>query len=169
MTRYLPREAIHEVTCQIIPASPSSRQNLSLPKPAYASNGRIRPHHAIRGGRVIYSPGSTYFAMHCIDWEEWMKRYGLSIFVFCFALAIFAGNFARAQQPPPPDKPPASVAGKWTLYCNDPNGSTSSNSLIFGRTAVLSVATSKDRINQAGWKALLRTSISWFAPRRVVF
>jgi hypothetical protein len=58
-----------------------------------------------------------------------MKRYGLSVFVLCFALAIFAGNFARGQQPPPADKPPASVAGKWTLYCNDPNGSTSSKFL----------------------------------------
>ncbi|MDW5266366.1 MULTISPECIES: hypothetical protein [Acidobacteriaceae] len=58
-----------------------------------------------------------------------MKRSGLSIFVFCFALAFFAGNFARAQQPPPAEKPPASVAGKWTLYSNDPNGSTSSKFL----------------------------------------
>jgi hypothetical protein len=58
-----------------------------------------------------------------------MKRYGLSVFVLCFALAIFAGNFARAQQPPPAEKSPASVAGKWTLYCNDPNGSTSSKFL----------------------------------------
>lgn len=58
-----------------------------------------------------------------------MTRRGLSIFVLCFTLAIFAGTFARAQQPPPADNPPASVAGKWTLYCNDPNGSTSSKFL----------------------------------------
>jgi hypothetical protein len=48
--------------------------------------------------------------------------------VYCLALAIFAGNFACAQQPPT-QKQPASVAGKWTLYCNDPNGSTSSKFL----------------------------------------
>lgn len=57
-----------------------------------------------------------------------MKRYALSIFVFCFAFAIFTGSFACAQQPPA-QRLPASVAGKWTLYCNDPNGSTSSKFL----------------------------------------
>lgn len=57
-----------------------------------------------------------------------MKRYALNILAICFAFAIFAGNAASAQQPPA-QKPPASVAGKWTLYCNDPNGSTSSKYL----------------------------------------
>jgi hypothetical protein len=35
---------------------------------------------------------------------------------------------AWAQQPPPPGVP-ANVAGKWTLYCNDPNGTTSTKYL----------------------------------------
>lgn len=35
---------------------------------------------------------------------------------------------ARGQQPPP-QKPPANAAGKWTLYCKDPNGSTSTKYL----------------------------------------
>jgi hypothetical protein len=57
-----------------------------------------------------------------------MKRNGLRIFMFCFAGVIIAGNFACAQQPPAQQQP-ASVAGKWTLYCKDPNGTTSSKSL----------------------------------------
>ena len=57
-----------------------------------------------------------------------MRRYGLRTLVFCFVLLIFAGNFASGQQPPPQEQP-ANVAGKWTLYCNDPNGTTSSKFL----------------------------------------
>jgi hypothetical protein len=57
-----------------------------------------------------------------------MKRYRFRIFMFCFVLAILAGNFAYTQQPPA-QKPPANVAGKWTLYCKDPNGTTSSKFL----------------------------------------
>jgi hypothetical protein len=49
-------------------------------------------------------------------------------FAFCFALTIFAGSSALAQQPPSQQQP-ASVAGKWTLYCKDPNGSTSTKYL----------------------------------------
>jgi hypothetical protein len=30
-------------------------------KPAYASNGRLRPHHAIQNGRAVHFPGSTYY------------------------------------------------------------------------------------------------------------
>jgi hypothetical protein len=57
-----------------------------------------------------------------------VNRYGFRVFVLCFALAIFAGSFGFAQQPPPQQQP-ASVAGNWTLYCKDPNGSTSSKYL----------------------------------------
>ncbi len=57
-----------------------------------------------------------------------MKNSGFRCLAFCFALAIFAGSFALAQQPPPQQQP-ASVAGKWTLYCKDPNGSTSTKYL----------------------------------------
>ena len=42
-------------------------------------------------------------------------------------LAIFSQ--AVSSQQPPPGEPPANVAGKWILYCNDPNGSTSSKYL----------------------------------------
>jgi hypothetical protein len=57
-----------------------------------------------------------------------VNRYGFRVFAFCFALATFAGGFSFAQQPPPQQQP-ASVAGNWTLYCKDPNGSTSSKYL----------------------------------------
>jgi hypothetical protein len=60
--------------------------------------------------------------------EDVVKRYGLRILVFCFALMIFGGSFLFAQQPPA-EQQPANVAGKWTLYCKDPNGSTSSKFL----------------------------------------
>jgi hypothetical protein len=65
---------------------------------------------------------------HRVAWEDVVKRYSSRIFVCCFALMIFAGSFAFAQQPPAQPQP-ASVAGKWTLYCKDPNGSTSSKYL----------------------------------------
>jgi len=61
-------------------------------------------------------------------WEDVVKRYSSRIFVCCFALMIFAESLAFAQQPPAQPQP-ASVAGKWTLYCKDPNGSTSSKYL----------------------------------------
>ena len=57
-----------------------------------------------------------------------MKRYCFRIFLACFAFVIFAGTFAFTQQPPP-QQPPANAAGNWTLYCKDPNGSTSSKYL----------------------------------------
>ncbi len=44
----------------------------------------------------------------------------------CFVLLLAVGNFCVAQEPPPPSgQPPANVAGKWIIYANDPDGSTS--------------------------------------------
>lgn len=57
-----------------------------------------------------------------------MKRYCYAIFLLCFVLMFPAGSTALAQQPPA-QQLPANVAGKWTLYCNDPNGSTSAKYL----------------------------------------
>lgn len=48
-----------------------------------------------------------------------------SIYMFLAVLVLTAGPFASAQEPPAA-RPPANVQGKWTFYCNDPNGSTSS-------------------------------------------
>jgi len=66
--------------------------------------------------------------MRHVAMESVMKRYGLSSFASCFALAVFAGCFAFAQQPPAQQQP-ANAAGSWTLYCKDPNGTTSSKFL----------------------------------------
>ncbi len=49
-------------------------------------------------------------------------------FVCLWLLIVFCHVAAWSQQAPS-EMPPANVAGKWTLYCNDPNGSTSSKYL----------------------------------------
>lgn len=56
-----------------------------------------------------------------------MKNLSYRYICFCL-LMIFYQAAAWAQQPPPPAAP-ANVTGKWTLYCNDPNGTTSSKFL----------------------------------------
>jgi hypothetical protein len=56
------------------------------------------------------------------------KKAGFSLLSLCFAFAMFAGEMAVGQQPPP-QQPPANAAGNWTLYCKDPNGSTSTKYL----------------------------------------
>ena len=57
-----------------------------------------------------------------------MKRFDWKFFVLGIGLMFLAGAVALAQQPPPQQQP-ANVAGKWTLYCKDPNGSTSTKYL----------------------------------------
>jgi len=56
-----------------------------------------------------------------------MKRLSLSL----VCLLIFATVFRAIgwSQQPPPQAPTAIVDGKWILYCNDPNGSTSTKFL----------------------------------------
>jgi len=56
-----------------------------------------------------------------------MKKISYRYVCFCL-LMVFYQVAACAQQPPPPAAP-ANVTGKWTLYCNDPNGTTSSKFL----------------------------------------
>ena|SRR5215469_4278973 len=55
-----------------------------------------------------------------------MQRWGHGF--VCLLLLLTLGRAVRAQQPPS-EAPPANVAGKWVLYCNDPNGSTSTKYL----------------------------------------
>jgi len=57
-----------------------------------------------------------------------VKRYGLRVVVACFALVMVMDGGSWGQQPPPQQQP-ANAAGKWTLYCKDPNGSTSTKYL----------------------------------------
>jgi hypothetical protein len=49
-------------------------------------------------------------------------------FAGLWLLIIFSQAAAWSQQAPV-QEPPANVTGKWTLYCNDPNGRTSAKYL----------------------------------------
>ena len=68
-----------------------------------------------------------FFLYRRLPWRA-REEILLQNFSACFAFVIFAGTIAFAQQPPP-QQPPANAAGNWTLYCKDPNGSTSSKYL----------------------------------------
>ena len=61
---------------------------------------------------------------------EWtggpVKTYFYAVVFVC--LGLIAGGTTFAQQPPA-QQLPASVSGKWTLYCKDPNGTTSAKYL----------------------------------------
>ena len=47
----------------------------------------------------------------------------------CLSLAIMFCHAVAWSQQPPSQAAPANVTGKWTLYCKDPNGTTSSKYL----------------------------------------
>jgi hypothetical protein len=57
-----------------------------------------------------------------------VKKFSYAIFVVCLGWMVWAGSAALGQQPPA-QQAPANVAGKWTLYCKDPNGTTSAKYL----------------------------------------
>lgn len=57
-----------------------------------------------------------------------MSKYSYGFFSLFLGLMILCQPLAWSQQAPAP-KPPANVTGKWTLYCNDPNGTTSTKYL----------------------------------------
>lgn len=57
-----------------------------------------------------------------------MKKHWYGVLWICVGLVISLGSALLAQQPPP-QRPPAMVAGNWILYCKDPNGSTSTKYL----------------------------------------
>ncbi len=55
----------------------------------------------------------------------------------CLALGLVLGLMVAGValgQAPPPQQMPANAAGKWTLYCKDPNGSTSTKYLDLQQT-----------------------------------
>jgi hypothetical protein len=56
-----------------------------------------------------------------------MKKQSLRY--ICFSLLIIFYQIAAWAQQAPQEQLPASVTGKWTLYCNDPNGTTSTKYL----------------------------------------
>jgi hypothetical protein len=57
-----------------------------------------------------------------------VKRSSYAIFLLCLGWMVWAAGAALGQQPPA-QQLPANVAGKWTLYCKDPNGTTSAKYL----------------------------------------
>jgi hypothetical protein len=60
--------------------------------------------------------------------EDGVKRLDRRVLVLWIGLMFLTGDVALAQQPPAQQQP-ANVAGNWTLYCKDPNGSTSTKYL----------------------------------------
>jgi hypothetical protein len=60
--------------------------------------------------------------------ENALKTYCYGFFLLCFMWIAPMASTALAQQPPSQQQP-ANVAGNWTLYCKDPNGSTSAKYL----------------------------------------
>ncbi len=57
-----------------------------------------------------------------------MKRFRLGYCALGLVLGVMVAGVALGQAPPP-QQMPANAAGKWTLYCKDPNGSTSTKYL----------------------------------------
>jgi hypothetical protein len=55
-----------------------------------------------------------------------VKRYFYGLLLVCFGLSIRGVALGQA---PSPQQPAANASGKWTLYCKDPNGSTSTKYL----------------------------------------
>lgn len=60
--------------------------------------------------------------------EDALKRCSYGKFFLWLGLLVWAATAAFGQQLPP-QQLPANVAGKWTLYCKDPNGGTSTKYL----------------------------------------
>ena len=54
------------------------------------------------------------------------QRYG---FIYWCLLLILCQTAAAWSQQAPSEMPPVNVTGRWTLYCNDPNGTTSAKYL----------------------------------------
>jgi hypothetical protein len=65
-----------------------------------------------------------------------MKRYCYGLLLACLVWGMVSGKSAPAQQPPP-QQMPANVAGNWTLYCKDPNGTTSTKHLELQQKGVV--------------------------------
>ena len=57
-----------------------------------------------------------------------MRRAQLRFLLLWLVVVAIAGGMAMGQQPPA-QQPPANAAGNWTLYCKDPNGTTSTKYL----------------------------------------
>jgi len=58
-----------------------------------------------------------------------MKNSAQKLILPLVVLLVLVAAKTDFGQAPPQEEPPANVAGKWTLYCNDPNGTTSTKYL----------------------------------------
>jgi len=56
-----------------------------------------------------------------------MRKFSLGF--ICLLILMSIGQIVGWSQQPPPGAPTANVEGKWILYCNDPNGRTSTKYL----------------------------------------
>ena len=56
-----------------------------------------------------------------------MKKFSIGFIGLLVLMTV--GRAVGWSQQPPPHAPTVNVDGKWTLYCNDPNGSTSTKYL----------------------------------------
>jgi len=57
-----------------------------------------------------------------------MKKHASGYLPLCLALLFVIGNVASAQTPPP-QQPPADVAGQWIIYSKGPTGKTDTKSI----------------------------------------
>ena len=57
-----------------------------------------------------------------------MKKHASRLLLLCLALLFAIGTIALAQTPPP-QEPPADVAGKWIIYAKGPTGKTGTKSI----------------------------------------
>jgi integrase/recombinase XerD len=83
-------------------------------KPAYASNGRLRPHHASHNGKATHFPGATYYLRVSVDGKRTWESAGddptlalVNLQKKAHTLQAVALGLTESVQPPPP--PPAAV------------------------------------------------------------
>ena len=92
-------------------------------------------------------------------------RFSLGLF---FLLLFFAASGVSSQEPPS-DKPPDNVAGKWTLYCKDPNGSTSTKWLEIKQDGNTLSGHFKGPNQSGGIEGTINLHHIWFEPKHATF
>ena len=75
-----------------------------------------------------FEDSCIFFDIVAMNREDGMKRYCYGLLLLCFGLVGVRAKVAMGQQPPT-QQMSANAAGNWTLYCKDPNGSTSTKYL----------------------------------------
>ena len=78
-------------------------------------------------GTILEWPKTVVIAHQKGEMDVEMKKRIRDFLCLCLLPIVF--QMAAWPQQPPSELPPANVSGKWTLYCNDPNGTTSTKYL----------------------------------------